>query len=85
MRFFRSTIDVLDAFRDQLIAMLDLPKNGTNEPWSKGVDHIAFAPHEYNDPRFLPMINDALNAGLAVEISQQEYESFMNASPLEND
>jgi hypothetical protein len=83
MRYFQSTPEVFNAFRDKIMDMLALPSDGTEEPWVAGTTILPLASHEYTDPRFQPMIEQALVDGIVAEISEEEYRATLPPTPDE--
>ena len=77
MRYFQSTPEVFDAFRDQIMDMLALPSDGTEQPWDIGITILPLAPHEYSDPRYQPMIEQALADGIVSELTEEEYRATL--------
>lgn len=80
MRFFQGQPEIFDQFRAQVMELLGLPANGTEQPWELGITKLALAPHEYLDERYTAMIEAALASGI-VEITREQYEPH----PIEND
>jgi hypothetical protein len=76
MRYFQSTPEVFDAFRDTIINMLGLPADGTTQPWDVGITLLPLAPHEYNDPRYQPMIEQAIADKIVAEITESQYREL---------
>jgi hypothetical protein len=76
MRYFQSTPEVFDAFRDTIINMLGLPADGTTQPWDVGITLLPLAPREYNDPRYQPMIEKAIADKIVAEITEAQYREL---------
>jgi len=77
MRYFQSTPEVFDAFRAQIMDMLSLPNDGTEQPWEPGITILPLAPHEYTDPRYQPMIEQALADGIVTELTEEQYQATL--------
>jgi hypothetical protein len=83
MRFFKGHPEIFDQFRLQVMDLLGLPSNGTDQPWEAGITRLALAPHEYNNEQYSSMIEHGLKMGIT-EISADEYTA-LNPEPLGND
>jgi hypothetical protein len=77
MRYFQSTPEFFDVFRDQIMDMLSLPSDGTEQPWVAGTTILPLASHEYTDPRFQPMIEQALVDGIVTELTEEQYQATL--------
>jgi hypothetical protein len=84
MRYFRSTPETFDAFREVIAGMLGLPSARAEQSWDAGITHLALSPHEYNDPTFAPMIEQAIADDQVEEIDEATYraETQINASDI---
>jgi hypothetical protein len=82
MRFYKGTAAQFDAMRLLVMDALELPSNGTLEPWQVGVTSLALAPHEYQPAHLSALIDDALDMGIE-EITAAEYAELQPISPLE--
>jgi hypothetical protein len=79
MRYYKGTAEQFDAMRLQVMDALNLPNNGTLEPWKVGVTSLALAPHEYQPEHLAALIDDALDMGIE-EITAAEYAELQPIS-----
>lgn len=75
MRYFTAPPQLFDTLRSQVMAALDQPNGGADQPWEVGITIIALAPHEYEPPQYQQLIDYALANG-ATELTEAEYQAL---------
>ena len=82
MRYFTAPPTLFDALRLQIMQTLGQPNGSADQPWAVGITSIALAPHEYEPPQAVALIDYALANG-ASEITEYEYQALQPAPALE--
>ena len=75
MRFFSAPLELFNAMRSQVMAVLGQPNEHASEPWPENITSLALCPHEYEPPQYAELIAHALANG-AQEITAAQYQAL---------
>jgi hypothetical protein len=73
MRYFSANKETMNSFRQYIINILDQPNGKADEPWAEDTELLALSPHEYDNDLFAPIIANALENEVVIEITENEY------------
>lgn len=79
MRYFRASIEVAEAMRQQVADSLGQPNGMADEPWRAGGDftaaglaYVSVGPHHTQDEFWQSLLSAAISAGVE-EIDEEQY------------